>query len=157
MSGVLNRAAPNRALEEEYEKALGRLTMRFSWLHLFLESFGWLAWKLHPDIRLTVTRDFQTKHLVAKLRETAKFTIPQDADRKCFLSILKRVEKAAERRNDLLHSLWEFHGESVKKTSKKRFDSEIAPTVQDINQFNRSLLTIVKDLAEFTGRESVLR
>lgn len=154
-NGRIYLGDPDSAVVAEYERALGRLTIRFSWLHLFLESFGWRVWRLQPDSCSIVTKDLQTKHLVVKLRETAKYAIPQDADRRCFLSILKKVEKAAERRNDLLHSLWQFPDESVIKINKKLTKLDIAPTAQEINQFSSSLTAIGRDLVKFMERPSL--
>jgi hypothetical protein len=100
-----------------------------------------------------LTRDLQIKHLVKKLRESSTGAIPKDEDRKHFSSILNRVEKAAEKRNDLLHSLWTFQGQSVRRLNKKRPHLEDIPTVHDIDLFNGSLLEIANDLAEFQNSE----
>ena len=140
---------PNKLVQADYEKALGRLTIRFSWLHYFLETFGWKVWGLNPTSGSILTKDLQTKHLVIKLRDSSKYAIPRDHDRKRFISILNRIEKAAEKRNDLLHSLWIFHGPSVGRFNKKSPNLESFTTLQDIEQLNRSLMEISIDLAEF--------
>ncbi len=60
---------PNNA-EAEYERALGRLTIIFSQLHFFLESFGWKVWRLGSIFGSILTGDLPIKQLVAKFRET---------------------------------------------------------------------------------------
>lgn len=101
----LARREMQEKLEAPYEKALGKLIIRFSLLHVTLEQYSWHLWGIKGRSAL-VTRDLPTTHLVEKLRSTAQSVIPWEKDRKDFLFILKKVERVAIRRNELLHSLW---------------------------------------------------
>lgn len=152
--GMLNSIPlfPNR-IEAPYEAALGKLTIRFSWLHFVLEVFGWKLWKLEPGAGMVLTKDLQTKHLIEKLRQSADFAIPKAADLKDFKSILKRVEKAAEKRNELLHSMWSFGSGSISRFNRKRPTVKVVASIDEINHLTRSILATIDELLEFEERE----
>lgn len=136
-----------------YEAALGKLTMRFSALHFMLEAFGWKLWQLGPSTGMVLTKDLQTKHLVEKLRQSADRAIPNAADLRDFKSILKKVEKVAEKRNELLHSLWSFNGESATRSNRKDFTVTVITSIDEINKLNRDILDTMDELYKFEERE----
>lgn len=138
---------------EPYEAALGKLTIEFSWLHFALERFGWKLWKLRPVDGMVLTKDLPTKHLVEKLRQSAGCAIPKAADLRDFNSILKRVEKVADNRNELLHSLWSFNSESVTRFNRKRPTVEVVSSIEDIKNLNRDIRDRTAELQEFVERE----
>lgn len=143
-------------LEARYERALGRLTNNFSLLHFFLERFSWRDWGLKAPYGAVLTRDLPTKQLVIKLRDSAEHAIARKADQEQFKVLLKRVEKAAEQRNDLLHSLWLItEGQVVSCVNRKRglLEGENAPSVDDINKINRSIIEIAHAFMEFMKRD----
>jgi hypothetical protein len=108
-------------LKGPHEKALGKLAMRFSLLHVVLERFSWEAWNLSPRSGSVLTKDLRVTHLVEKLEASAKDLIPKIDDRKKLLSILKEIERVAKKRNDFLHSLWIIReGEPVRCFSRTR-------------------------------------
>lgn len=138
-----------------YEEALGKLTIRFSWLHFQLEVFGWKLWKLELSTGTVLTKDLQTKHLVDKLRQSAGRAIPKAADLRDFKLILKKVEKVAEKRNELLHSLWSFNSENVTRISKKRVTIEVSTSIDEIKALNREIASTAAELYEFEERGSL--
>ena len=148
--GALARIPRRR--EERYEKALGKLTIRFSFLHFLLEKFSWEVWNLNGDVAQIVTKDLRTMHLVEKLKASTKHVISREADRRTLLSILKRVEKATKERNELLHSLWFIlKGEPVIFISKRRgrLEGSEAPSADQINTLCQTLLQITCEFDEF--------
>jgi hypothetical protein len=140
-------------IETPYEVTLGKLTIRFSWLHFVLEVFGWKLWKLEPAAGIVLTKDLQTKHLVEKLRQSAHLAIPKAADLEDFKSILKRVEKVAEKRNELLHSMWSFDSGSISRINRKRLTVKVVTSIDEINHLNNSITATIEELFNFEKRE----
>ena len=68
-------------LEGPYERALGKLAIRFSLLHFTLEMFSWEMWGIKGTLASILTRDLTTNHLLEKLREGAKHTMLSEVDR----------------------------------------------------------------------------
>lgn len=62
-------------LEGPYERALGKLSIRFSLLHLTLEQFSWDVWGVNVPLASIITKNLTTKHLVEKLRTSADLVI----------------------------------------------------------------------------------
>ena len=142
-------------LEGRYERALGKLSIRFSLLHLTLEQFSWDLWGVNAPLASILTKDLTTKHLVEKLRASADIVIIRKEERINFISILGRIEKVAERRNELLHSIWIIkQGEPVLCVSKRRgrLVGPDAPSVSEINDLIRSIKQIVEDFMRFTAK-----
>ncbi len=138
-----------------YENALGKLTINFSLLHFVLERFGQKIWNLNGPSAMILTKDLQLKHLAVKLRASAEHVIPDQTDRKTFISILNRAENAAEKRNEFLHSLWIFEAdEPVYCFSRKRgaLEGPDAPSVDHINELSTTIEDIVVDFAKFKRR-----
>lgn len=142
-----------------YERALGKLSIRFSLLHLMLEEFGWKVWGLDSQVGSILTKDLPTKHLVKKIRDSADLFIDKKSVRKEFLAILNRVEKVADRRNEFLHSIWLIRaGEPTLCISRKRgplLDQE-APSAEDINDLSRIIMNVVTDFMEMEDGKSLL-
>ena len=152
--GLLQRAPLPPSIESgPYEEALGKLTIGFSWLHFQLEAFAWKLWKLELSTGTVITKDLQTKHLVEKLQQSAGRAIPKAADLREFQSILKRVTKVAEKRNELLHSLWSFNSESATRFSKKRVAIEVSTSIDEIKALNKEITSTAAELYEFEKRD----
>ena len=48
-------------LNAPYERALGKLSIRFSLLHSLLEGFCWEVWGMNPHVAAIITKDLPTK------------------------------------------------------------------------------------------------
>jgi hypothetical protein len=158
IAAVLVQLEAQDKLEGPYEKALGKLSIRFSLLHLTLEQFSWDVWGVKAPLASIITKDLTTKHLVEKLRASADIVIIPKEERTNFLSILRKIEKVAERRNELLHSIWIIkHGEPVLCVSKKRgrLVGPDAPSVEEINDLIRSIMQILGEFSSFTKERSL--
>ncbi len=144
----------HKQLEAPYEKALGKLTIRFSLLHISLESFGWEAWGLSTRTALVLTQDVPTKHLVEKLRSSTDWLLYKEQDREDFRLILNRIESVASRRNELLDSLWCIsEGKPVRCFNRKMGAGGDAPSVDEINRLSRIITEILADLLAFRRRK----
>ncbi len=146
-------------LDAPYERALGKLSIRFSLLHSLLEQFGWEIWSMNAHLAPILTRDFPTKQLVKKLRDSSEFVIPKEEELKEFLSILTRAEKAAEKRNEFLHSIWIIkEGKPTLCISRKRgrLVGPDAPSAENIDDLSRSIMNIVADLMRFKGEDPLV-
>ncbi len=144
-------------LNAPYERGLGKLAVRFSLLHSLLEQIAWDIWGMDPHVASVVTRDLPTKHLVTKLRSTINFLKRTEEDRKKFLSILAKVEKVAERRNEFLHSIWLIEeGKPVSCLTRKRgrLVGPDAPSSQDIEVLNSSIVDILLEFDAFRRQTS---
>jgi len=142
-------------LKGQHERALGKLAMRFSLLHVALEWFSWKAWNLDPRSGRILTKDLRVTHLAEKLEKTAEYVIPRMDNRKKFLSILKEIKKVAEKRNELLHSIWFIReGEPVWCFSRTRGDlaGTNAPSVEQINELCSAINTFLRTSAALRRR-----
>jgi hypothetical protein len=140
-------------VREAYQLALGSLTINFSLLHFLLERVAWDLWKVKGASATIITKDLRMSHLVEKLKATANDAIPQD-ERPQFLDLLKRAGKAAEDRNELLHSLWIIEdGQPVLCISRKRgaLSGSQVPSVEDIEAVSASLVELSNEISFLWG------
>lgn len=136
-------------LEAPYERALGKLTIRFSLLHFFLERFSWEAWNLNTSAGSIVTKDLRISHLAEKLEASPRHVLPNLDDRKNFLSILRETKTVANKRNELLHSLWIIkEGTPVLCFSRTR-GALFGPNAPSVEQINELCSQVVEILADF--------
>jgi len=145
------------AIEVAYERALGKLAIRFSLLHFFLERFGWVGWGVQEHIGKILTSNLPITHLVEKLRDSAETILSREDDQKELRSLLNRVEKVAQKRNELLHSIWLItDGQPVSCMSRKRgvLAHGDVPSVDDINEATLSIIRLIGEFLEF--RDSAL-
>jgi hypothetical protein len=141
-------------LKGPYEKALGRLSIRFSLLHVTLEQFSWEVWGVEPRFGSIITKDLRTSHLVEKLIASTDLAVVWEKDRKELKSILKKIRRLAEERNELLHSLWIIQNDKpVLCISKKRgrLVGPDAPSVEEINDLTHGSMEILGELMKFEG------
>lgn len=146
-------------LKGQHEKALGKLAMRFSLLHVALEWFSWQAWNLDPRSGRILTKDLRVTHLAEKLEKTAEYVIPRMDNRKKFLSILKEIKKVAEKRNELLHSIWFIReGEPLWCFSRTRGElaGTNAPSVEQINELCSTINNILEDFGRFEEKNPLV-
>ena len=149
---IQQRLQEQERLQAPYERALGKLSMEFSLLHILLEQFSWGVWNLHGPLGLILTKDLPVTHLVEKLRSSIEHVILRQDDRKAFQSILSKVGKAAKQRNELLHSLWVIRGgEPIFCFSRKRgpLVGLDAPSIQEINALTENIKDIVFEFQKF--------
>lgn len=152
---VQQRLDEQDKLEGPYEKALGRLSIRFSLLHVILEQFSWEVWGIESRIGSIITKDLRTSHLVEKLSASTDLAVLWEKDRKELKTILKKIKKLAEERNELLHSIWIIkNGEPVLCISKKRgrLVGPDAPSVKGINDLIHESMEILGELMNFKER-----
>lgn len=154
---VLDVLTPKN-LGVRYERALGRLAIRFSLLHSLLENFAWDTWGLHPEFSRILTKDLPFKQLVGKLRASMKELELEDDTNRELKRILNQAEKLAEERNEFLHALWIIEKNKpvlCVRRHKKEADSK-APTVQEIDKLNESIIETANDLIDFSQRNPLM-
>lgn len=152
IAALEKRVETQNRLNEPYERALGKLSIRFSLLHSILEQFGWDLWGMDAHAASILTKDLPTKQLVKKLRDSVRLVNCKEEDRKQFLSILTRVEKVADKRNEFLHSIWIIkEGQPILCFSRKRGElvGPDAPSSEDIGDLSRSIMNIVAEFIAF--------
>ena len=91
-------------------------------------------------------------HLVEKLRDCAEIILSRKDNQEKLCSILIRVEKAAQKRNELLHSIWLItDGQPVSCMSRKRgvLPHGDVPSVDDINEATHSIIRLIGKFLEF--------
>ena len=147
-----------RTLARRYERALGRLAIRFSLLHVLLEYFAWETWGLHPEFSHILTKDLPFKQLVGKLRVSIKkLELDNDISRE-LTQILKKAEAMAEQRNELLHALWVIEEDKPVlcfRRNKKSAASK-APTVEEIDELSNSINETANNLIDFSERNPLM-
>jgi hypothetical protein len=145
-------------LTAPYERALGKLSIRFSLLHSLVEEFSWRIWGLNNDVGAILTKDLPTKQLVKKLRDSAKLVFAKEAACKELVAILNKVEDVADRRNEFLHSIWDIRNGQPIFISRKRgrlLDRE-APSAEDIDDLTRNIIVLVSDFMQISDGKSLL-
>ncbi len=145
-------------VQQSYEQALGKLAINFSLLHYLLERFGWITWGLHTEFAQILTRDLPTKHLVEKLRASLReLELESDISTE-LLTILKKAEKLAEVRNELLHAMWVFEDEKPVVCYRRRAKAPdlTAPTVSEIESLGASIIEVANELIDFNNRNPLL-
>lgn len=159
--GLLNTATfrklfPEKGVRESYEKALGALVMKFSLLHFLLEDFSHDVFAINKQTASVVLSDLPLTSMIKKLRECAKHRMPHERDRREFLSILKRAERMAQQRNELMHALWIINeGHPVFCYRRRSKAQSQAPSIGEINELTRSILVLTGDLLDFQERQSL--
>lgn len=142
-----------------YEKALGKLSMRFSLLHLVLEEFSWKVWGLNRQVGAILTKDLPTKHLAEKIRDSTELLIATKEVRNELVTILKSVEKIASRRNEFLHSIWFIHEDKPTLCISRKRGQLVgpeAPSVEDINDLSREIMNLVTEFIEIEDGKSLV-
>ncbi len=145
-------------LTAPYERALGKLSIRFSLLHSLVEEFGWRIWGLNSDVGAILTKDLPTKQLVKKIRDSAKLFFAKEAACRELVAILNKVEDVADRRNEFLHSIWHTRNGQPIFISRKRgrlIDRE-APSAEDIDDLTHEIMVLVSDFMQIADGKSLL-
>lgn len=147
---------PDKGVRESYEKTLGALVINFSLLHYLLEDFSHEVFAISEPTATIVLNDLPLTRLIEKLRECAKHRMLRESDQKEFSAILKRAEKTAKQRNELMHALWIINdGRPVFCYRRRNKAQSQAPSISEINALTRSILPLLIDLNKFTERETL--
>lgn len=121
--------------KERYERALGKLAMRASLLHVVIEDIAWKIWGIHPDYRSLITVDLPLKPLIGKLQQTVKISGWKKELRISLKQLLSVSEALYERRNELLHALWVIRdGKPTFCYRRKNKLNYLAPSVSNIER-----------------------
>ena len=144
-------------LKAPYERALGKLSIRYSLLHTLVEEFSWRIWGLNSDLGTILTKDLPMKQLLKKLRDSARLFLAEESAGKDLIAIFKKVEDVADRRNEFLHSIWFIDEGKPIFISRKRGQllDEKAPTAEDINDLSREIMNLVTDFMEIKDGKSL--
>lgn len=138
-----------------YERVLGALTIDFSYMHFYLEHFAWQAWGVAEDQGKIITQDLRTSHLIKQIKDSIDCLKCNKEDSDALRQLLAKMEKAAERRNELLHSLWIIQeGAPVFCMSRKRgvLIAGDVPTISGLEDFSILLLRLTRDLFELSKK-----
>lgn len=154
---VTDVLTPKR-LNIRYERALGRLAINFSLLHKVAEAFAWQTWGIHEEFSQILTKDLPFKQLVIKLRASLeKLELETDVSIEV-MSLLKRAEKLAEQRNDLLHAMWVMGKDRPVLCIPRREKEPLikTPTVEEIDELSREIADIAVNLFDFANRNRLM-
>lgn len=154
---ALMAAAHDKGVRVAYQKALGSLAINFSLLHFHLEMFSWEVFAVDHQTGQILTKDLPTTKLIQKLRSCCDHRAIKPTERHQLSDLLKQIEKAAERRNELLHNLW-FISEGQPSFCYKRGSGKgrvPAPTAPEITEFSRSIETLILMLIDFKSIASI--
>jgi hypothetical protein len=137
--------------EQSYERALGRLAMSASLLHIMIEHFAWRTWSLSPHHGMTLTGDLPAKQLIIKLKKTIKQVFLDEKARKKITDLLDSAEKLNDRRNELLHAIWtiEEGKPSFCYMRKRNNNKDMAPSVEEIDFITDSIYVTASQLIRF--------
>jgi hypothetical protein len=147
-----------KRLSTRYERALGRLAIQFSLLHRVTEAFAWQTWGLHKEFRQILTKDLPFKQLVIKLRASIEELELETDDNTEVMGLLKKVEKQADKRNDLLHALWivETGKPVVCILRREKEPLSKAPTVKEIDELSQEIGDTASHLFDFANRNTLM-
>jgi hypothetical protein len=101
-----------------------------------------------------VLNDLPFSGLIKTLRDCAVHRIPRKSDQKEFLSILRKSEQTAKKRNELLHALWLINeGKPVFCYRRRNKAHSPAPTIDEINELTDSIFPLVDAFLKFKKRQ----
>ncbi len=155
---LMEAAIGDKGIRAAYQKALGSLAINFSLLHFTLEMFSWEVFAVDHQTGQILTKDLPTTKLIQKLRSSCGHRAIKPTERHQLSDLLKQIEKAAERRNELLHNLW-FISEGQPVFCYKRGSGkgkvQPAPTASEITEFARSIEILILMLVDFKNTASI--
>lgn len=158
VEALIEAAIGDKGIRAAYQRALGSLAINFSLLHSYLEMFSWEVFAVDRQVGQILTKDLPTSKLIQKLRACCDCRTIKPKDRAELSELLKEIEKAAERRNELLHNLWFIH-EGQPAFCYKRGSREgkvhPAPSVSEITKFARSIEVLILMLQDFSAKDSI--
>jgi hypothetical protein len=158
VDALVDAAVGDKGIRATYQKALGSLAINFSLLHFHLEMFSWEVFAVDHQTGQILTKDLPTTKLVHKLRSCCDRRAIEPTQRTQLFDLFTRIEKAAERRNELLHNLW-FIYEGQPAFCYKRGSSKgkvhPAPTASEITEFARSIEILILMLVDFKNTASI--
>ena len=141
-------AALSQELVEQYEKALGKLAMEFSFLHVVLEQAAWWIWGLHREVGRVLTERMSFSGLVEKLRGTTKILNWDDPTISEFKTILSKAKQLSQRRNEYLHAMWNIqHGKPVLCLTNHQ--TKQGPTILELKKLGKEMVETATDLFRF--------
>lgn len=154
---LLEAAIGSKTIREGYSKALGALTINFSFLHFHVEVLSWDIFGVDHSTGRILTKDLPLKQLIAKFRSCMNHRTISDKDRKDIARLLRKIEEVTERRNELMHDLWLIHDGKPAFCYKRRGGGGKvpAPSISDINAFNRSVQGLTVELINFKDNASI--
>ncbi len=146
-SGLIG-AALSQHLVEQYEKALGKLAMQFSFLHVVLEQAAWWIWGLHREVGRVLTKEMRFGLLVDKLRGTTKILNWDDPTISELSQLLSKAKQLSERRNEYLHAMWNIqHGKPV--LCLTNHNAKQGPTILELEKLGKEMVKTATDLFRF--------
>jgi len=153
-------------LKAAHLKALGRITVNYSFMEMMLRSSLTLLCEPDAEIAgvLTSGASFGTllRHVTSVCEIRAAHGLGVAAD---FRQLRDRIEKAVERRNDVVHALWEV-GKTPgvitphripRRSSKAALEEGTPLTSIDLNAIGDELLDVASALAAFYGGISIAK
>jgi hypothetical protein len=158
VDALVDAAIGDKGIRAQYQKALGSLAINFSLLHFELEMFSWDVFEVDHQTGQILTKDLPTSKLIQKLRACCDRRAIQPTVRTQVSKLLKQVEKAADRRNELLHSLWFLHqGQPAfcYQRGSRQGKVHSAPTASEISDFASSIETLIGALLDLKKTASI--
>ena len=142
---------PQKNVEDDYERVLGKLAMRFSLLHFFLEWYCWTMCGIDHDTGHALTKDLPISHLAEKMTLLLESKIAEEKNRRALKAILEKVRKAATKRNELLHALWFIQeGKPVFYLRRRSgLPDSPAPSIEEIKRFNLEIGELIVEFLDF--------
>lgn len=158
VEALIDAAIGDKGVRAAYQRALGSLAINFSLLHFYLEMFSWEVFAVDHQAGQILTKDLPTSKLVQKFRSCCNYRTIKPAERTELSELLKNIEKASERRNELLHNLWFIHeGQPVFCYKRGSHDGKAhpAPSASEIAEFARSIEILILMLLNFKDKDAI--
>ncbi len=153
-------------LKAEHLKALGRITVNYSFMEMMLRSSLALLCEPDDEIARALTSGAGFGQLLAHVASVCEIRAVQGlrvaAD---FAELKGRMEKAAKKRNDVVHALWEvgdtpgvITAHRIQRRSRKGSLEKGTPlTSMDLNAISDEILDVASALAAFYGGVSLAK
>jgi len=135
--------------EDEYHRELGRIAVGFSRVELGVPLLLGLLCGLSLDVTHPLFDGMTLSHALTKIDKIIPLTVSDAEERGQLAILLKRIKKASERRNNLLHALWMLRGQEVGLQMDRKTKTKRPIKLQELTEFGSVVETLAQDLAEY--------
>jgi hypothetical protein len=147
---------PNWTPNDDLLKALGQLTIRYSYLQAVADQFLYWMVPISPENASLLLQDMTLGKLLGRIEAFSKKRLSASQMIK-LKPILVRASELNGRRNKLVQALWSLPADRLTSATPRHSDTELPASAEDIRALNQDMLNVGLDLSKFLmGARGVL-
>lgn len=139
---------PDWTPNDDLLKALGKLTIRYSYLQAVADHFLYWMVPISPEKAALLLPDMTLGKQLSRIETFSKQGLT--ATRFALLKpILVRADKLNSQRNKLVHAFWTVSDDRLASATRRHLDTEIPVSAGEVRALNEGLLLVGLDLMQF--------